>query len=94
MAFVRCGDREGVEDAADGLVGADERQNVGDALCAEVRVGLVVCGLFDAPPGGQWWVKRQAACSAVDSSPCISPAASARTTRSGRPAERATAEWA
>lgn len=53
LAGFRCGDFEGAEEAADGLVGADQEQHVGDALCPEHRVGLVVDGLLDLPLGGQ-----------------------------------------
>jgi hypothetical protein len=53
LAGLRCGDLDGVEHAADGLVGAGQGQHVGDALCPERRVRLVVDGLLDTPLGGR-----------------------------------------
>ena len=53
LACLRCWDFECVEDAADGLVGADQGQHVGDAPCPEHRGRLVVDGPLDAPLDGQ-----------------------------------------
>jgi len=60
LGWVRVRDLEGVQNAADGLVGADEQQHVGDALCSGRRASgesnsdAVRVFVLLAPNRSQW----------------------------------------